>query len=634
MEKNYQLENKKQTRLTILVLFLFFLFSLILGQFFKLQILEQKQWQELANAQHHLITYEYPKRGTFYVDNSIQKGTPNESIPLVLDIPVYSLCVDPLSIPKIFHEKICSFLNGKLSLSTQKIESQLKRKSRYRKLTSSLSVTQKEEILQWWKKESRIHKIPSNALYFIKGYQRSYPYGALLGQVLHAVRYDEDHKGGRWVPLGGLELYFNKKISGKGGEKLLIRSPKVTIDTQKILSIPLPGKDIHLSINPYLQASAELALEEGVKKSEAKKGSAFVIDPHTGQLWAVAHYPYFDPQKYQSYYKDPESLECTKPFGVNEVFEPGSLAKPFICLIAMIANDEEITAGREPLFDPSGKTPSHSRTFPGRMRKVKDVKDHKFLNMKMALQKSSNVYVAYLIEKIIERKGSLWLREKMHSLFHWSERTGIELPGEAPGYLPHPKKKYPSGLPQWSNPTPYSLAMGYNLLLSPLQMLTSFCMIANGGYHIRPTLLKKQCSKTAKIKPAIVHQVRDALSFVTEKGGSASLAHINGFTIAGKTSTSEKLEKGIYSKKKHVSSFVGMIPAQKPRFVVLVIVDEPAYKVVQGFGSLHYGGKCAGPIFRTIAKKTLEYLGVFPDFRYARSHEESKQLSEQYEAWN
>ena len=147
--------------------------------------------------------------------------------------------------------------------------------------------------------------------------------------MLHAVRYEDNYKAGKWIPLGGLELQFNKQLQGKEGKKLFIRAPKLTIDAQKVLSSPQPGEDIYLSINPYLQAVAESALEEGVNRAEAKKGSALIMDPQTGQLWAIAHYPYFNPQHYSWYYEDASRLEYTKPFSIQEVFEPGSLAKPF-----------------------------------------------------------------------------------------------------------------------------------------------------------------------------------------------------------------------------------------------------------------------------------------------------------------
>ena len=130
-------------------------------------------------------------------------------------------------------------------------------------------------------------------------------------------------------------------------------------------------------------------------------------------------------------------------------------------------------------------------------------------------------------------------------------------------------------------------------------------MIANGGYHIQPTLLKKKNPKVQKIDTSLAFQIREALSYVTTREGSAPLAHINGFTIAGKTSTSEKLEKGIYSKKKHFSSFVGMVPANKPRFVILVVVDEPAYKVVQGFGSLQLWREMCRSDFSFYCKKNF-----------------------------
>ena len=242
----------------------------------------------------------------------------------------------------------------------------------------------------------------------------------------------------------------------------------------------------------------------------------------------------------------------------------------------------------------------------------------------MAIQKSSNIYPAKLVQKVVEECGAKWYREQITSIFGFGAKTGVEMPYENKGLVPTPGKMYQSGAFEWSQPTPYSLAIGYNVLVNAIQMCRAYSVFANGGYLIKPTILRKIMQKDRIVldglhekkkvlEKGIVEEVLKAMKYSTKIGGSATLADIPGFTEAGKTATAEKLIRGSYSKTQHFSSFVGIVPVNEPRFVIFIGVDEPEKTYIPGFGTTHFGGKCAAPIFREIARRSLEYLGVTPD---------------------
>ena len=386
-----------------------------------------------------------------------------------------------------------------------------------------------------------------------------------------------------------------------------------------------------------------------------------MMDPQTGEILALGQYPPFDPENYSNYFADNSMLEHTKVKAIADAHEPGSVMKPITVAIALKANEELIAQGKEPIFQPEKMVRTDCQFFPGRTQPLKDIGVHKYLNMYMAIQKSSNIYPAKLVQKIMETLGKSWYREQLVNVFGFESKTGIEFPYETLGMVPSPDRYYATGAPMWSAPTPYSLAMGYNMLASSLQMARAYAVLANGGYLVKPTFIRKIVKKNGEVildqtlnnnkdqvlSQHIVDEVVKALKFSTKPGGSGALADVPGFTEAGKTGTIEKLINGVYSKNKHRASFVGFAPAENPRFVLCITLDEPEKKYVEGIGTTHFGGKSAAPIFREIAKRSLHYMGVIPDdpFGYPngdpRSNrvkadwiEEVEYQSEVYKKWN
>lgn len=630
--KKASLHDKK--RLVVVAFCMFCFFCFLICQFFKIQILEGDHWLKKARAQHQFIIKEPFKRGRFFTAGNISSVHNDKEIALTVDLPMFHLYIDPNSIPEEIKSQAIESLLPHLGLENdQKAKDQFFMKSRSRKLAMWIEKEKKEEIEGVWKAFSKKNKLPSNSIYFVQDYKRSYPYGKMLGQVLHTIRETKDQETYQAIPTGGLEYYFNKELQGSFGKRRMLRSPKYPLDRGDVIVEPVHGSDVYLTINHHLQIIAEEEIEKAVKKADAKWGWAVVMNPDNGEILALAQYPFFYPEEYRTFFSDKELVETTRVKAITDCFEPGSTLKPISLAIALKANQEYEFYQGEKLFDPEKKVDLTKVTFPGRKVGIKDVAYSKYVNMDIAVQKSSNIYLADLIQKVVDTFGESWYRQQLVDVFGFGKKTGIELPSESPGFLPTPGKYYKSGRPEWSVPTPGCLSIGYNLMVNSIQMMKAYALLANGGYEVNPTLVKKIVShksgkeeiiyenkqdetKERKLPKEITKQVIAAMKYSTKPGGTAFRADVPGFTEAGKTSTSEKIVAGKYAKKVHLSSFVGFTPAKDAKLVIMVGIDEPAYRFLPGIGKTHYGGKCAAPVFSEIAKRSLKYMGVTPDDPY------------------
>lgn len=669
-------ENKKQPinksdrrRLLIISCGMFFLLGLLVMQFYVIQIVEGDKWNAAAHRQHFFIIDEPFLRGSFYSNPIMEKFHLDEPRKLVLDIKKFHLYADPKSIPEDVLNDVISNLQTTLLLNKQQQESILKqlkkRSSRSRKLVLWLDSDAKEKILNWWYPFARSRHIPRNALFFVSDYERSYPYGKLAGQLLQTVQRGRDEKTGQATPTGGLELSLDRYLRGKKGKRLLMRSPRNVLETGDVIEAPEDGADVYLTINTVLQAIAEDEVGKAVKKANAKTGWAVMMDPYTGEILALAQYPFYDPTNYADYFNDPTRREETKVKAITDAHEPGSVMKPITLAIALLANEELKRRGALPLFDPNEKIATRDGHFPGR-RPLKEINYHSYLNMNMGLQKSSNIYMARLIQRVIDRLGKDWYRKQLNEVFGFGAKTNIELPGESAGVLPRPGKTHPNGALEWSLSTPFSLAIGHNVQATSMQLLRAYALLANGGHLVQPTLIKKivkqqqegqeseeqLLEKRERSFPKLVNSstidpVVTAMKYVTKKGGSAFRADIPGYTECGKTGTAEKIVQGLYSQSDHVVTFIGFAPVINPAFVLLVTIDEPEKGFIPGIGKKHMGGYAAAPVFREIGKRALTYLGITPDdphgyhvgdprFDPQKSDwiKNIEALQKQYEEWN
>ena len=645
------------------------LFCLLVAQFFRLQVLEHQRWKRRAEAQHFFTVKEPFRRGTFYANTSVQPLHQDRLVAFAIDVPLSHLYADPKEIPPSARKEICETILRILSPPVKeavKLPVELKRKCRSRRLVSWIAETQKGLFLEWWRPFAKRHHIASNALFFVSDFKRFHPMGRLLGQVLHTIQDLRNEITGRASPTGGLELALNSMLEGSVGLRRLMRSPHNNLETGEVLLQPVHGADVELTVNHCLQAIVEEELQRGVERHRAKGGVAVMINPKTGEILALAQYPFFFPDQYQDYFNNKSLAEHAKIKAVTDAHEPGSPMKALTASVALKANRQLREQGKPVCFHLLEKVATSSGSFPGRSKPVTDVHVHRFLNFYMAVQKSSNIYMAALAGKVVRAMGEGWYRQQLLG-FGLGQKTGVELVGESLGILPQPGKILPGGKLEWSKGTPYSLAMGYNVQVTALQFARAMCAIANRGVLPDLTLVRRVFRTTEQGTEVLIDNTKPerlsrfprifeaqdmeemvrALKFVTKTGGTASKADIYGYSEAGKTGTTMKLINGQYSPSSHYASFVGFAPTSNPAIVLFVGLDDPWVGYVPGLGTNHQGGTCAAPIFREIGRRTLEFLGVpmddpygFPardprgDPKKADWYTETEKLNQLHEQWD
>lgn len=429
---------------------------------------------------------------------------------------------------------------------------------------------------------TKLDKLELPGVFSRKEPKRFYPNDTLAAHVLGFVGTDE-------IGLGGVERYYNEKIRGQAGKVYLqVDRDRVPFESYEVQ--PHPGQTVVLTIDQVIQYRAEEALNAAVERSQAKSGTAIVMDPHTGEILALANSPTFDPNR-----PGKESPEALKNHALQDIYEPGSTFK-------IVAYSAAIEKG---LVTPDDKIDCQMGSITVAGRVVHDGHPYGVLSVADALAKSSNVGAIKL--------GLMVGNESMYDYMRrlgFGGRTGIDLNGESPGILRNVTRWQPSSIG--------SLAIGQEVGVTPLQMAVAYSALANNGNWVKPHLVRELRSPEgtvtyqAKIetrtvlKPETTAALRTMMEGVTLHG-TAKKAQLEGYTAAGKTGTAQKIDpvtRG-YSATKFIGSFVGFAPVSNPAVVIIVVIDEPA-------GAYH-GGDVAAPVFREIAEQVLPELNVTPD---------------------
>jgi cell division protein FtsI/penicillin-binding protein 2 len=431
--------------------------------------------------------------------------------------------------------------------------------------------------------------------------KRFYPNGSLAAHVLGFVGLDG-------AGLGGVEQVYNEKISGEPGKLFLEKDSGG--NAYESFELPSkPGQTIVLTIDQSVQYRAEQALLAAVKQSRAKSGTAIVLDPHTGEILALANAPTFDPNNVGSVWP-----EARSNWALQNIYEPGSTFK-------IVSFSAAIEKG---LVKPDDRIDCQmgSITIAGRV--IRDHKAFGTLTIAEALAKSSNVAAI----KLGLRLGD----DTMHDFttrFGFGSRTGIELPGETPGLL-RPVRR-------WQASSIGSIAIGQEIGVTPLQMATAFGVLANDGVRVAPHLVREIRTSSGTsvyrsnpeqrrvVTPETARVLRRMLEEVTLHG-TAKLAQLDGYSAAGKTGTAQKIDPRTktYSRTKHIASFVGFAPVENPAVVIIVVIDEPT-------GAYH-GGDVAAPVFREIAEQILPDLGIAPDTKLKSAPDQVAQSAQRSES--
>jgi cell division protein FtsI (penicillin-binding protein 3) len=411
--------------------------------------------------------------------------------------------------------------------------------------------------------------------------RRTYPQKNIASEVVGYA--GTDNRG-----LSGIELEEDSVLAGRDGSKTIVRDP-FGRTLQEVESKPVrDGRDVYLTLDHTIQGEVERVLRQTRADWGAKAATAVVMDTHTGGILALAVEPGFDDNSYSEVAsKDRTRLRNR---AVTDTYEPGSTFK--VVTIAGVLEGGIVT-------------PQTTFTLPYSIqvadRVIHDAVTRGTETMTVAqiLSQSSNVGIVTLAIQLQRQRLSEWIRR-----FGFGRPTGIDYPGETKGIVLPPE--------EWSGSTIGNVPIGQGIAVTPLQMVAAYGALANGGTWLQPHLVerveggsKTKPQKRRVISETVAAQIRRMLVGVVEEG-SGTEAQVPGYRVAGKTGTAAKPEPtGGYSTSRYVASFVGFVPASRPRFVVLVTVDEPKGTI--------WGGIVAAPAFAKIAQFVLQYLEVPPD---------------------
>ena len=412
--------------------------------------------------------------------------------------------------------------------------------------------------------------------------KRMYHYETVAGQLLGFT--DIDNKG-----LSGLELQFDEELKGSDGYVIMQRDGlgrrRPSVDYPRI--DPVNGNSVVLTIDLEYQSIAESELRKGVERNKAESGLVVMLEPSTGAVLAMANYPGVDPN----------SIEGVNPAlfknrAITDMFEPGSVFK---IVAASAAIENSVVKLDQKFFAENG---TYLVKYPGgRTRKISDTHSYGMLTFQEAIEHSSNIVVA----KISDLLGDELLYTTARN-YGFGIATGIELPGEVSGEMKRPD--------QWSGATLNSMAIGYEVGVTPLQIVAAYAAVANKGVLMKPFVVKQELNQhnevmsetyPQQIRRVVTERTSQLLTKIFEgvvERGTGVSAREDNVSVAGKTGTSRKFIDGKYEVGNYTASFVGYLPAEDPKVVCLVMLDHPR----EGG---YTGGLASAPIFKAIAEKIV-----------------------------
>jgi cell division protein FtsI (penicillin-binding protein 3) len=551
-----------RVRMKLLGATFLFLLAVVLARAVQLQVFERQALMDMARDQY-VREIEIPARRGDVFDR--------RGVPLAQSVEVDSVWADPSLLPDL--PRAARDLARPLHVDPREL---LERLSKSRRFAWVKRRAKPDEV-------AAVKAMKLRGIGFAREPSRFYPQRELAAHVLGMT--GTDGRG-----LEGLELAFEDELSGQSsrvgglrdarGRKLLTQGAGDPMQRQ--------GASVTLTLDRHLQYVSEKALGKAVSDARAVAGVAVVLDPRTGELLALANYPTFNPNTPAHAPK-----EVLRNRAALDTFEPGSTFKAFVVAAAL----EEKSLRADELFYCEKGAWTLGRHV------INDTHPHEWLTPRRILQVSSNICAA----KIAQRLGRETLA-RYYADLGFGQRSGLALPGEGRGVVPFPRGEIALA----------TQAFGQGLTATAVQLAAAYGALAHGGMLMRPylvsrvidpdgvVLLENQPTPVRQVvSPRTAHQVISMLESVVEKEGTAPRAYLEEYRVAGKTGTAQKADpvaRG-YSDKR-IASFVGVLPAEAPRAVILVVVDEPKTDV--------YGGLVAAPAFKEIARAAMPYLGVVP----------------------
>ncbi|HUW25848.1 MAG TPA: penicillin-binding protein 2 [Gallionella sp.] len=522
----------------------------LLGRGTYLQVVHNDFLQEKGNARYSRVIEVSAHRGMI---------TDRNGTPLAVSTPVESVWASPADVA-IDNQQIKQ-LAQILGVGIKELKLRLFDTSRdFVYLKRQLPPDQAEKVVNL--------NLPGISLQ--REYRRYYPTGEVAAQTLGFTGQDDNGQE-------GLEFALQEQLVGNRGSQRVIkdRYGRIVEDAGS-LRAPKPGSDIALSLNSNVQHLAYRELESAIRQHRAKAGAVVVLDARSGEVLALANYPAYNPNN-----RGKISSQAMRNRAIIDLFEPGSTMKPFTVATA-------IEQGKvRP--DTAINTEHGVYTIGG--RKIHDSHSEARLTVAQVIQKSSNIGSAKMALAL--EPQTLW---QSLSDSGFGVRTGSNFPGEAPGRLRAPNT--------WRPIEQATLSYGHGISVNLLQLARAYTVFTNNGELKPVSLLRLDAPANGKrvFSDSTARALRDMLELVTQPGGTAPLAQVAGYRVAGKTGTAHKLENGRYVDR-YVASFIGFAPASNPRLIVAVMIDEPN-------NGQYYGGLVAAPVFSKVTGAALRALNV------------------------
>ena len=547
-------------RLYILAILLLVWIGIICFRLFRLQVVKYGDFMARAQRQQNRTIPIRPRRGNIYDRNGYA---------LAMSIDVDSVFAVPSEISD--PQQTAALLSNVLKMDPQDIVNRLAASRNFAYLKRKVDSDTAD----------RVRQLNLRGIYFRKEPQRFYPKRELAAQVIGYVGMDD---GG----LGGLEREFDDDLRGIPGQEM------ISIDARRakfsrIERPPDPGQNLVLTIDQTIQYIAEKELDQGMEDTKAIAGTVVVENPRTGEILALASRPNFNPNLFNSV-----PAESLKNRAVSDIYEPGSVFK---IVTYSAAIDQH-------LVTPDDKVDCQHGAIDVFGMKIHDHESLGVVTIAEALAHSSDVAAIKVGMKLGPDRLYQYIKN-----YGFGQQTGIELPGETRG-LSKPVNR-------WSKVSIGAISMGQEIGVTPLQAVSLVSTIANDGVYTPPRIVAGELPPDSKAIPVVFHPAQQHRVVTTLTAaqmkkmmegvvldGTARRAMLDGYTVAGKTGTAQKVDPatGAYSKTKYVASFVGFSPVNTPAITIAVILDSPI--------GLHQGGQVSAPIFRRVAQQVLEYLHV------------------------
>ena len=578
-KKNFKIIDGFEARIYFLFFIILLSAGLIIFRLYKLQILSRGYYLSLAQGQHSIFADLIPKRGEIFLKdkNEFYSVAVNKETKMAFAVP------KEIENPEEAAWRIAKALN----LDENEIKSKLSKSDDiYEVLKHRLT---DEEI-------TIIEGLNLKGVYLSDDIFRYYPAGELAAQVLGFVGWKGESLGGRY----GIENYFDKELSGQEGTLFQYRdnAGRWIPTGVKELTPAQNGQDLVLTVDRIIQYAAEKVLKGAIAKFGADRGTVIVMDPPTGRILAMANYPGFDPNNYQK-----EDLESFRNIAVSDSYECGSVFKTFT--LASAIDDGKINSNTT--YTDTGEVKEAGYTI-----KNSDFKANGLQTMTEVLEKSLNTGAIHA-EKLLGNNNFTEYTKR----FGFGEITGIDLPGESAGNISNLKNLN-------RDINFFTASFGQGITVTPIQLISAYNAIANGGVLMKPQIVEKITDNQGKIEEINPQEIRKVISqnanneisqilvSVVDKGHGKP-AGVPGYAVAGKTGTAQiasRNSKG-YEEGKNIGSFVGFAPADKPQFTILIRVDNPK--------TVEWAESSAAPVFGELMKFLLDYKNIKPTREFTQA---------------